>query len=79
MGETIRHSNKCTVVCVSNRNEVEAEVMDFRENKYLNVVINKSVKLPMIWNGRMYEGRAAGMDFETKGPRVVRTQTALRG
>lgn len=79
MGEIIRHNDKCSVVCVSNRKEVEAEIMDFKENKFLNVVINKSVKLPMVWNGRLYEGRAAGMDFESKGPRVTRTQTALRG
>ena len=51
MGEIIRHSDKCTVTCVSNRKEVDAAVMDLKENKFLNVVINKSVKLPMVWNG----------------------------
>ena len=79
MAKPIRQPTKFSFVCVRNQNKVKAEVMDFRENKYLNVVINKSVKLPMIWNGRMYEGRAAGMDFESKGPKVIRSQTALRG
>jgi hypothetical protein len=79
MNSTVRHSDTCSVICLSNKKEVEAEVLDFKENKYLNVVINKSVKIPLIWNGKIYEGRAAGMDFESKGPKISRSQTALRG
>ena len=33
----------------------------------------------MKWNGKLYEGRAAGMDFTSKGPAVSRTQTGIRG
>jgi hypothetical protein len=31
--------------------------------------MNKSVKLLMTWNGRQYEGRMAGMDFVSAGPK----------
>jgi hypothetical protein len=79
MKEIIRHSDKCVVQCISNRKEVDAIVMDFKERTFLNVVINKSVKLSMVWNGRKYEGRAAGMDFESQGPNITKSQTALRG
>jgi len=33
----------------------------------------------MKWNGRYYEGRSAGMDFESSGPTVTRTTTGIRG
>jgi len=43
------------------------------------VAINKSVKLLMTWNGRMFEGKAAGMDFESNGPKVVTEYKSIRG
>jgi hypothetical protein len=49
--------------------------MAFNEGRNLTVVMNKSVKIMMTWNGRMYEGRAAGMDFTSDGPTVSKTQT----
>lgn len=49
-----------------------AEVMDFNEGRNLTVVLNKSVKLLMNWNGRLYEGRMAGIDFVSDGPRGQR-------
>jgi len=49
--------------------------MAFNEGRNLTVVMNKSVKVMMTWNGRMYEGRSAGMDFTSVGPTVSKTQT----
>jgi hypothetical protein len=49
--------------------------MAFNEGRDLTVVMNKSVKIMMTWNGRMYEGRSAGMDFTSTGPAVSKTQT----
>ena len=51
----------------------------FNEKRNLTVVLNKSVKLNMSWNGRMYEGRMAGIDFITEGPSVTKTTTGIRG
>jgi hypothetical protein len=79
MSVITRHSDKCTVTQVSSKRDVEAEVMQFNEGRNLTVVMNKSVKLLMNWNGRVYEGRMAGMDFESSGPTVSKTRTSSRG
>ena len=79
MNTITRHSDTCKVMQVVSKREVEAVVQTFSENERLDVIINKSVKLPMKWNGKLYEGRAAGMDFTSKGPTVSRTQTGIRG
>ena len=49
--------------------------MSFNEGRNLTVVMNKSVKMLMNWNGRLYEGRMAGMDFVSEGPTINKTQT----
>jgi len=79
MNTITRHSDTCKVMQVSSKREIEAVVQTFSENQRLDVIINKSVKLLMKWNGKLYEGRAAGMDFTSKGPTVSRTQTGIRG
>jgi hypothetical protein len=59
--------------------ETTAVVDVFEEHVKLNVIVNKAVKIAMTWNGRYYEGRSAGMDFESAGPAITRTSTGLRG
>ena len=75
MATITRHSDKCVVKQAASGREVEGEIMSFNEGRNLTVVINKTVKILMNWNGRMYEGRAAGMDFLSEGPTVTKTQT----
>jgi hypothetical protein len=77
--QNLHHSDTCTVTQVDNNRSVEAEVQDFRPQDRLVVVVNRAVKLHLKWNGRVYEGRAAGMDFVSDGPRITRTQTSIRG
>ena len=64
-----RYSDQCSVKNVASGKSVDAEVMAFNEGRNLTVVLNKSVKVLMNWNGRMYEGRSAGMDFISDGPK----------
>jgi len=73
--EVIRYSDKCVIKQVNSSKSVEAEVFEFREQKNLIVVLNKSVKLPMVWNGKIYEGRMAGIDFITEGPSIQKSKT----
>jgi hypothetical protein len=54
---------------------VEAVVSQFIFEDRLDVVLNKSVKLTLKWNGKCYEGKGAGMDVESAGPTVTKTQT----
>jgi hypothetical protein len=77
--EIVRHNNTCLIRSTKSSKFIEAEVADFSEKKILNVVLNKSVKINMKWNGKFYEGHGAGMDFQTDGPTVTKTQTAVRG
>ena len=77
---TIRsHSDVCDVKNITSNKIVEAVVQDFKELDTLYVIINKSVKLAMKWNGRVYEGRMAGMDFVSNGPKISITQASSRG
>jgi len=59
----------------SSGREVKGEIMAFNEGRNLIVVVNKTVKILMSWNGKCYEGRSAGMDFTSDGPQVSKTQT----
>lgn len=79
MSETIRFSNTCVVKMAKASKTVEAEVAEFEPEKYLNIILNKSVKLNMRWNGRLYEGKGAGIDFESSGPTISKTYTGRRG
>jgi hypothetical protein len=77
--EIIRHSETCMVKNANSSKLIEAVVQVFREQQTLNVIINKSIKLNMNWNGKCYEGRSAGMDFESVGPLVSKSTTGIRG
>ena len=79
MATIIRHSDTCQIKMAKSAKLTEAVVQDFEEHKILNVIVNKAVKISMKWNGQCYEGRSAGMDFESAGPTVSRTSTGSRG
>lgn len=68
----IRYETTCEVRQDPSGKKAVAEIMDFNEGRNLTVVMNKSVKLLMTWNGRQYEGRMAGMDFVSNGPKGQR-------
>jgi hypothetical protein len=79
MATIIRHDDTCTIKMSKSSKTVEAVVQNFIFEKTLDVVLNKSVKLSLKWNGRLYEGRGAGMDVESTGPEIHKTQTGIRG
>jgi len=76
--EIIRYGETCTVKQANSSKTVEAVVFEFKERKNLTVVLNKRVKLPMTWNGKLYEGKMAGIDFTSAGPSINKT-TSGRG
>lgn len=79
MSTMIRHSETCQVKMAKGSKTVEAVVDQFIFETALDVILNKSVKLKLKWNGKCYEGRSAGMDIESDGPTVTFTQTGTRG
>lgn len=79
MTTVTRHSDTCLIKMAKSSKMTEAVVANFEDKVLLNVVVGKAVKISMKWNGRCYEGRNAGMDFESAGPTVTKTQTGIRG
>lgn len=79
MAEIIRHSETCTVKQAHCNKSVEAAVHEFKDQDRLIVVLNQSIKLSMKWNGRLYEGKMAGIDFISTGPTISKTTTSIRG
>lgn len=69
-----RHSDTCQVKMSKTGKTVEAVVDQFVKEVALDVILNKSVKLKLRWNGRVYEGYTAGMDIESNGPTVFNVQ-----
>jgi len=68
------HAEKCLVICENNGKEVEAEILEFKEESKLIVSLDRSVKLNLSWNGNIYEGRGFGMSFISKGPKTITTK-----
>ena len=79
MAEITRHSNTCLIKMAKSSKMTEAVVSGFEDKVKLNVIINKAVRISMKWNGKCYEGRSTGMDFESAGPTVSKSQTGGRG
>lgn len=79
MKETNWHSETCKLIQESTGKTVDAVVQSFQENQSISVIVNKSVKLSLKWNGKIYEGRMAGIDFTTIGPTVHKSQKVFRG
>ena len=73
MKQVERISETCKITQSNNGKVVEGVVYEFKENKSLIVVLNKSVKLTLNWNGRIFEGRMAGIDFTSPGPEVKKS------
>jgi hypothetical protein len=79
MTEILRHGSTCQIKQAGSGKLIEAAVHDFKDRDRLTVVVNQSVKLFLKWNGKVYEGKMAGLDFVSDGPKVQKTQTSIRG
>ena len=68
--ETIHFDDKCTIECTRNGQKVEADILTFKENQFLSVVFQKSVKLQLQYNTEksVYIGNMSGLEFITEGP-----------
>lgn len=62
------YSDKCEVTTVGSNKTVVAEILYHDPGRRLDVAINRSVKLSLRFTGQVYEGRSAGLDFESAGP-----------
>lgn len=60
----------CEVTSENSGKTVLADILNFKEGEFLSVSLNKSVKVNLQWNGRIYEGKVSGMSFVSKGPTI---------
>ena len=60
--------NVATLTNTHNENSVECEVDNVREHDSLNAFV-ANTKIHMKWNGKIYVGKMAGMEFTTLGPK----------
>ncbi len=70
MMETIHFDDKCTIECSNNGKKVSVDVLTFKENQFLSVVVEKTVKIQMQYNTEkdVYIGNMSGLEFITEGP-----------
>lgn len=75
--ETIHFDDKVIIECLKNGQKVEAEVLSFKENQFLSVVVQKTAKINMQWNNEkdLYIGRQVGLEFVTEGPQKFVSKT----
>jgi hypothetical protein len=52
-----------------------ADILSFREGQYLTVAIEKSLKLELRWNKRIYEGMMGKLSFVSDGPVITHTRS----
>jgi len=79
MSNNLRHSNSCNLRAVDSNKELTCEVYEFRPKDRLTVIVNKQVKVTMKWNGNIYEGKMAGLEFVSEGPQFNNIKTSIRG
>ncbi len=70
MMETIHFDDKCTIECSNNGKKVPVDILTFKENQFLSVVVEKTVKIQMQYNTEknVYIGNMSGLEFITEGP-----------
>lgn len=64
----------CEVTCEDTGRIVTAELLDFVENRKLSVSINRSIRLDLRYNGRVYHGESRGLTFLSPGPQITETK-----
>jgi hypothetical protein len=60
----------CEVTCLENGRTADAVVLEFKESIKLTVVLNQTIKLHLMWDGRKYLGKSSGLEFVSNGPNV---------
>lgn len=68
-------SDTCEIICEDNGRKMVADILSFREGQYLTVSIEKSLKLELRWNKRIYEGMMGKLSFVSDGPVITHTRS----
>lgn len=60
----------CELICEDNGRKFVVDVLGFQQHKYLDISLERSVKISLRWNGKIYEGSMGGKSFVTDGPEL---------
>lgn len=58
----------CEIICEDNGRKIVADILTFKECQYLTVAMEKSIKLELRWNRKLYEGYMGKLSFVSDGP-----------
>lgn len=61
----------CEVICEDNGRKFVADILNFKEGQHLTIALERSVKIDLKWNRKVYEGFLGGKSFVSDGP-VIR-------
>lgn len=61
---------KITVKCTDNGQTVQADLDRYVEDKFVDVIIN-TVRVKLVYNGKIYAGNMAGLEFTAEAPEVT--------
>ena len=61
------------VYCPETDKTVEADVIDFLDKRYLHISVGRAVTVNLQWQEKhsMYLGKAAGLEFQSHGPKRI--------
>jgi hypothetical protein len=64
-------SDKIPVYCSDTDKTVMAEILEFNPRKFLNVAVERSIRLTMKYDAKhdQYVGNMAKLEFTSKGPK----------
>ena len=61
-------NDTCEIICEDNGRKMVADVLQYSKHKTLTVSVERSLKLTLGWNGKIYEGSMGKMSFVSNGP-----------
>lgn len=60
----------CEVICEDNGRKFVADILSFKQDQHLTIALERSIKIELRWNRRVYEGHLGGKSFVSDGPVV---------
>ena len=58
------------VHCTDKDQTLEADLFGYQREKFIDVVLN-TVRVKLVFNGRLYVGSMAGLEFTARDPDVI--------
>jgi hypothetical protein len=61
---------KITVTCTDNGKTSEAYLDRYVEGKHMDIILN-TVRLKLVYTGKIYAGSMAGLEFTATAPQII--------